>query len=71
MKEHGAFVLPSPTVTAVEEARYVSSLRLTVAVGATAPCYKEARLVNLPKAGVEWVTTWLTVNAQVGEMRVR
>ena len=36
------------------------------AVGATAPCYKEATLVNLPKAGVGRATAWLTVNPQAG-----
>ncbi len=36
------------------------------AVGVTAPCYKDATLVNLPKAGVGGETRRLTVKAHVG-----
>ena len=41
-------------------------VRCVVAVGATAPRCKEARLTFLPKAGVRLTTAWLTVNARVG-----
>ena len=42
--------------------------RYLVAVGNTLPRYKDATLVNLPKAGVERVTAWLTVKGQGGDV---